>query len=82
MSQVMARVAGETAAGEQVAVVVSSADPAEQLSASLSDLLARGCQVVVCIAIGRRTVAAGLAQAQALRRAASLAGAATFMEAP
>lgn len=78
---VIARVAGETAPGEQVAVVVSDSCPEDQLVASLSGLASQGCRVICCIALGRRAAAPEMAQARKLQRAVEQAGFATFMQA-
>ena len=77
----IARVAGDTAPGEQVAVVVSSSCPEGELKASLSVLAAQGCRVIVCIAQGRRSIPPEMAQARKLQQAVEQAGFATFMEA-
>lgn len=78
----IARVAGETAAGEQVAVVVSGSCPTDELVVALSGLASRGCRVMVCIALGRRAASPDMAQARTLQRVVEQAGFATFMEAP
>ena len=78
----IARVAGETAPGEQVAVVVSGSCPEDELVVSLSGLALQGCRVMVCIALGRRAASPEMAQARKLQRAVEQAGFATFMEAP
>lgn len=78
----LAQVAAETAAGEQVAVVIGSNFPAQELLAPLSALAAQGARVLVCIAQGRRATARELAQARLLKQTLEQAGFATYMEAP
>jgi uncharacterized protein (DUF58 family) len=78
----LAQVADETAAGEQVAVVISSHCPVQTLLAPLAALAAQGASVLVCIAQGRRTTAAELAQARQLQQTLEQVRFATFMEAP
>lgn len=78
----VARVAQETSAGEQVAVVVEGSCPENALLPSLHALVSRGCQVLVCIALGRRAPALELAQAGKLQRTLVQAGFATCMEKP
>lgn len=78
----LARVANATGPGEQVAVVVGGALPAPELVSALGALNAKGCRVVVCIALGRRKESLELAQAQAMQKALRQAGFSTLMEAP
>ena len=77
----VAQAAGETAAGEQVAVVISSDFPAQLLLAPLSALAAQGARVLVCIAQARRSAEPALKQAHLLKQELERAGFATFMEA-
>lgn len=78
---VIAQVANATAPGEQVAVVASSSCLTPELVAALTDLAARGCWVVVCIALGRRRDPLELAQARGKQKMLQQVGFATFMEA-
>jgi len=82
LSRTLAQVAEDTAAGEQVAVVVGSSCSPAELLLPLASLAAQGCHVVVCIALGRRASAADLVQARALQLAVEQAGFVTVMEAP
>lgn len=81
LMQSMAQVAIDAARGEQVAVVISSHFPAQPLLTPLSTLVAQGCRVLVCIALGRRTQPPELAQANLLQQTLEQAGFGTLMEA-
>lgn len=78
----VARMAAQARPGEQVAVVVAADLGLPELQACLSGLIGRGCNAVVCIALGRQPTGLQVAHAQALQKAAQQAGFATFMEAP
>lgn len=80
--QTMARVAAETAVGEQVAVVVSGSCPADELVAALAPVALQGGRIVVCIALGRRDAPLARSQAHHLQHTLAQAGFVTFMEAP
>lgn len=82
LAQVIARVAGDAAAGEQVAVVVGSGSPTLPLVKALTTLQAVGCKVVVCIALPRRANDAQRLQARSMRYTLTQAGFATCLEAP
>jgi aspartokinase len=82
LSQAAARVAQDTAPGEQVAVVVSGSQAAPELLTALTMLAEQGCRVLTCIAVGRRAPPQELAQARQLEHALTQAGFATLLELP
>lgn len=79
---VLARMADATKQGEQLAVVVSSTCPASTLVRALSAFSARGCRMLVCIAVGRRQLSGELAQVGALQSALQQAGFNTLVQTP
>jgi len=82
LPQAVARVAQDTAPGEQVAVVVSGSQAGPELLAALTMLAGQGCRVLACLAVGRRASPQELAQARELERAVAQAGFATLLETP
>ena len=82
LAQAAARVAQDTAPGEQVAVVVSGSQAEPELLTALTVLAAQGCRVLACMAVGRRASSQELAQARQLERAVAQAGFATLLELP
>ena len=80
--QLVSRIADEAASGEQVAVVVTGACPIERLLGSLSGLSGKDCRAVVLIAVGQKTNAAEMTQAQKFQQLLEQAGFATFLEKP
>jgi uncharacterized protein (DUF58 family) len=82
LTQVAARVAQDTAPGEQVAVVVSGSQAAPELLTALTMLAEQGCRVLACIAVGRRAPLQELTQVRQLEHALTQAGFATLLELP
>jgi len=82
LSQAVARLAQDSAPGEQVAVVVGGHQGAPELLAALTLLANQGCRVLACIAVGRRALAPELAQVRQLERTVSQAGFATLLASP
>ncbi|WP_180131383.1 DUF58 domain-containing protein [Rhodoferax sp. BLA1] len=82
LSQAVARLAQDTAPGEQVAVVVSGSQAAPELLAALTMLANQACRVLACIAVGRRAPAQELQQARQLAHTLTQAGFATLLELP
>lgn len=82
LTQAVARVAQDTAPGEQVAVVVNGSQAAPELLAALTTLATQGCRVLACIVVGRRAKPPELAQAHQLQRTVTQAGFATLLEPP
>lgn len=80
LQTILLNITQDTARGEQVAVVVACHHPAAVLLASLQALAARGCHVVVCIALAQRPTRADLLQGRALQQVLEQAGFATVME--
>jgi uncharacterized protein (DUF58 family) len=82
LSHAAARVAQDTAPGEQVAVVVSGSQAAPELLTALTMLAEQGCRVLACIAVGRRAPPQELTQARQLEHTLTQAGFATLLELP
>jgi len=82
LTQAVARLAQDSAPGEQVAVVVRGSQAATELLAALTVLVNQGCRVLACIAVGRRAPAQELAEARQLERTLTQAGFASLLALP
>lgn len=82
LEAVLARVANQLVAGEQVAVVVPAHAEALRVLAALDLLERSACTWVVCIAVGRRRSVAEDGRALALEQALQAAGVNTVREMP
>ena len=76
------RAAIDSRQGEQIAVVINTNCAAEALLLTLDNFKARGCQVLVCIALGIRMTPAEHQQALGLQTSLERNGFFTWMEMP